>query len=293
MHLLRIIPVYFPVFLNRLTLQICICGFVLLATLVSCTNGSQSEGTGKPGSEAIIGGQVAIASDPVTRSTVGIVSAKNDILKEQCTGTLISANLVLTAAHCLEGLRPTNVWIHFGENLPRPFYLNQLTQVRAFITHPEFAPVYDAEFPETELNDIALIVLKTEAPAGFSPVPIQTITSPNVGDKLLLAGYGHTSDINPIRAKTLNYARVQVSRIWNSLIVLDQTAKSGACKGDSGGPAYLETAQGLIVVGVTRGAHNKSPHCHGFVEYTNATFFKAFILESARQLEAETPQFTE
>ena len=291
--MVRIIPVYFPVFISRLTLQVCICSFVLLTVLVSCTNAPQSDSATKPGSNAIIGGQAATGTDPVTLSTVAIVTAKNDILKEQCTGTLISANLVLTAAHCLEGLRPTNVWIHFGENLPRPFYLNQLTQVKDFITHPEFAPVYDAEFPATELNDIALITLKTDAPAGYSPVPIQTNTSPHVGDKLLLAGYGHTSDVNPIRAKNLNYARVQVSRLWNSLIVLDQTAKSGACNGDSGGPAYLETDQGLVVVGVTRGAHNMSPNCHGFVEYTNATFFKVFIRESARQMEAVEPQFTE
>jgi secreted trypsin-like serine protease len=293
LHLQRLFTVYFLEFINSLTLKASLCGVVLLAAGISCSNEPQAEMNPEPRSSSIIGGQAAVISDSVVRSTVAVVSAKNDILKEQCTGTLISPNLVLTAAHCLEGLRPNNVWIHFGEMLPRPFYLNQLTSVKSFITHPQFGPVYESEFPETELNDIALIVLKTEAPTGFLPVAIKEGSSPTVGDTLLLAGYGHTSDVNPIRAKGLNYARVEVSRLWQSLIILDQTSKSGACKGDSGGPAYLETDKGLLVVGITRGAHAKSPHCHGFVEYTNATFFKSFILEAARDLEAEPPQFTE
>lgn len=291
--MLRSFSVYFLEFINSLTLKASFCGLMLLATLVSCSNEKQNNIAPETSSSAIIGGEAAVPGDAIAKSTVALVSAKNEILKEQCTGTLISPNLVLTAAHCLEGLRSTNVWIHFGEVLPRPFYLNQLTQIKGFIVHPKFGPVYDSEFPETELNDIAVVVLKTEAPAGFAPVAIKEGTSPAVGEVLLLAGYGNISDVNPIRAKGLNYSRVEVIRLWKSLIVLDQTNKSGACKGDSGGPAYLETNQGLVVVGVTRGAHNKSPHCHGFVEYTNATFFKSFILEAARELEAELPQFIE
>jgi secreted trypsin-like serine protease len=291
-HLPRSFSVYFLKFIKSSTLKVSVCGFVILGAGVSCSNEQGALVAGKTKLNAIIGGQAAQSNDAITRSTVAMVSAKNDILKEQCTGTLVAPNLVLTAAHCLEGLRPLNVWIHFGEVLPRPFYLNQLTQVKNFIVHPQFGPVYDSEFPATELNDIALIVLKTDAPAGFVPVLIQDGTSPTVGEQLLLAGYGHTSDVNPIRAKGLNYARVQVSRLWQSLIVLDQTNKSGACNGDSGGPAYRETENGLVVVGITRGAHNKSPNCHGFVEYTNTTFFKSFLIEAARDLDTEPPQFT-
>lgn len=293
MYFRRLISVYFPEFTKFLTLKMAFGAIMAMAVMTACSSEFSSEGNLGIQDNSIIGGQAATATDAITRSTVALVSAKNDILKEQCTGTLISSNLVLTAAHCLEGLRPNNVWIHFGANLPRPFYLNQLTQVKDFIVHPKFGPVYDSEFPATELNDIAVILLKENAPAGYSAVPVKEGKSSEVGDTLLLAGYGHISDVNPIRATNLNFARVVVHQIWQSLLVLDQSNKSGACKGDSGGPAYIETDNGLVVVGITRGAHDKSPHCHGLVEYTNATFFKTFILESARDLNAELPQFTE
>lgn len=265
-------------------------GLTAVLMVASCSQEPSSGILTNTTSDSIIGGQAATAGDAVTRSTVALVTAKNDILKESCTGTLISQNLVLTAAHCLEGLRPSNVWIHFGENLPRPFYLSQLMQVQDFITNDKFAPTHDNA---TELNDIAVILLKQNAPEGYMPVSVKAGASVNVGDKLLLAGYGYTDDKKKMRAQNLNYARVPVSKRWQSLLILDQTNQSGACNGDSGGPAYLETESGLVVTGVTRGAHNKSPHCHGFTEYSNTTYFKSFILESAQFLEAELPQFDE
>ena len=264
----------------------------LLCFLASCSQGAENSVQDLEGS-AIIGGEAATASDTVTQSTVALVMAKSDILKEQCTGTLISPNLVLTAAHCLEGLRPTNVWVHFGATLPKPFYLNQLTQVADFVVHDEFSPVYVNDFPETELNDIAVVYLKTPAPKEFIPVGINLGLPVKVGDRLLVAGYGHISDRNTVRAKGLNYARVPVSRLWRSLYVLDQTLKSGVCHGDSGGPAYLETDDGLVLAALTRGAHNKSSNCHSYTELTNAKFFQEFILDAAHEMGGVLPRFVE
>jgi secreted trypsin-like serine protease len=267
----------------------------VLLLLAACSENSSSvnNADNTPEQNAIIGGEAATASDAWTRSTVAIVVGKNDVPKQFCTGTLISPNLVLTAAHCLVGLRPGNVWVHFGEVLPKNFDLSQLISVQDFTSNEKFGPISDLAFPDTDLNDIALLLLKKKAPAGFTPVAIKEHDSLKAGEKLLLAGYGDTSDTSTVHAKGLNSARVSINRFWRSLIVLDQTANAGACHGDSGGPAYIETDKGLIVAGVTRGAHNKSPHCHAFTEYTNAAFFKDFILNSARELGAEEPKFAE
>lgn len=291
MFLRQSVTEYFLLFTKHSTLLKALLGGVALVSVVaSCHQEPTNSISPHDGGNSIIGGQAATADEAITRSTVALVTAKNDILKEQCSGTLISPNLILTAAHCVEGLRPSNIWIHFGETLPRPFYLNQLAQIQDFIAHPQFAPTPDKS---TELNDVALILLKQDAPNGFEPVKVKEGASVNVGDTLLLAGFGYVNDQNKTRAKGLNYARVPVAKRWQSLLVLDQTNGSGACNIDSGGPAYIETTQGLVVTGITRGAHNKSPHCHGFTEYSNATYLKSFILDSARELGAELPQFTE
>lgn len=266
----------------------------LTVSLLSGCAPESADGLASGGEQShIIGGQAARSSDVFTRSTVALIIAKNDVPKENCTGTLISSNLVLTAAHCLEGLRPSHIWIHFGEKFNKPFQVSKLVQVRDFVANPEFSPVYSDDFPPTELNDIAVLLLKENAPSGYLPVPIKEGASPAIGEKLLVAGYGHTNDMNSVRAKGLNFARVPVSRVWRSLLVLDQTSNSGVCRGDSGGPAYIESEKGLVVVGITRGAHNESPHCHAYTEFANASHFKTFILEAAQDLGAAMPSFVE
>jgi len=264
----------------------------VLTLLSACANESSYVEESAPEESAIIGGKAATATDPWTASTVAIVTTKNSPFKQDCTGTLISSDLVLTAAHCLEGMKNTNVYVHFGYQLPKTFSFDKLQTVAGMVSNDrQDVDIY--EYPRTQLNDIAIVRLKQKAPAGFAPVKINISTPIKTGDLLLLAGFGKINDEEKEKTQFLYSANAPVAKLWQSLIVLDQTAKSGACKGDSGGPAYLETEKGLVIAGITRGAYNNSPNCHGWVEFTNTAYFKDFILNATKELGGDSPKFVE
>lgn len=268
---------------------------LIILSLAACTPKGQGLPTSVSNSkDSIIGGQKASAFDAVTASTVSLISDYQGSLMSFCTGTLISKNLILTAAHCLAS-GDDNFSIYFGAVLPKKSKNANLLKFSKWIIHPDFNVVTDEEGrPLTTKNDVALIKLESEIPSFARPVPVlDEDISLAVGDILLLAGYGLVNEIEQSQmAKGLNYARVPVAKLIESIIVTDQTNASGACAGDSGGPAYLETSNGLVVVGATRGPHERAEDCRHYGEYTNATMFKSFLVEQAKLMDAEEPEFT-
>ncbi|UOE99989.1 hypothetical protein [Bdellovibrio reynosensis] len=81
-----------------------------------------------------------------------------------------------------------------------------------------------------------------------------------------------------------------LAKTENGILTIDQK-NGGACAGDSGGPAYIESTQGLVLVGATRGPTLDSENCRHFGEFTSVSAHKQFILEYAKLLNAEAPQF--
>lgn len=247
-------------------------------------------------SQGIIGGTSVNPEDLAAKSTVALILESNQKPFAFCTGTLISKNLVLTAAHCIRSAKIEDVSIALGGIIPETFQSKSIFKIAAWKSHPDYQVTFD---PGTEfyigMNDLALLKLSQEITDSYKAVEILSPKSTlSPGQKLLLAGFGVMSEAYSAEpAKHLQYAQVSLEKIWQNLLVTNQTEGIGACRGDTGGPAYLESAQGLIVVGATRGPHGKATSCHEYGEYTNASLFETFIMETAEELQAEAPHFIE
>lgn len=266
--------------------------FIFLA-VTACTPNPKKSAVILSPDASIIGGQQATATDAVTASTVSLVTVFDKSIYAFCSGTLISKNLVVTAAHCIRN-GAENISIFMGEKLPKTPTEAKLLPIAGSEVHPDFEIIFDDNDNfVTTLNDLALIKLGSDIPEFAKPVPVlDNDLKLSVGDELLLAGYGLVKEIEePKRAEGLNYVKVFTAKLIDFLIVTDQTKAMGACNGDSGGPAYLETSKGLVVIGATRGPHDRALDCRHFGEYTNLTKYKSFLVEYSKKLNAEEPLF--
>jgi secreted trypsin-like serine protease len=262
--------------------------FALVAALnfTACQKNASAVYTDANDTQKILGGEVVLPTDIVANSTVALKYIEGNDAYPMCTGTLISPNLVLTAAHCLRGQNFTQIRIGFSLDVKTQLDAETMYEISNVVIHPLYGI--------NRLNDVALIALTKAAPAPYKPVAIVSEKyALTVGMPMLLAGYGVTNDLTGQDTEALRKVTVPMAKILDEekIVVTDQTKASGACNGDSGGPAYLEKDGVLFVYGITRGPHDGAPDCHHFGEYTHASKFETFILESAATLKTEIPSF--
>lgn len=246
----------------------------------------------------IVNGKSAEATDDVSASTVALVRVEGDLVSSSCTGTLISSNIVVTAAHCLAFLNMPlseddegSTKIYIGSKIPSDAKSLELLEIADFKAHPKF-PGFDADLMvlENRLFDVGVIRLKNKVSDQLRPM---AILAPEAelkdGQELVLAGFGVTDELG-MPSKTLQVTTVPLAKIIESLLITDQT-KSGACAGDSGGPAYVRVGKDLVVAGATRGPHLPHMDCNHYGEFTHISKYKDFIIEAVSKLGGEAPRF--
>lgn len=180
-----------------------------------------------PPAFAIVGGQTPGAQDPVRGVTV-VVS--NSGQSDNCTGTKIAPNYILTAGHC--------------KNLAEVIYTSdgKKVQVVQKWNHPKWAPNTKDSY------DFAILKISPGLPGPYAKIA-DASTTPKKGDKVWLAGYGDTQP-GVWSDPSLNKISVNVDDPdFSPSGIAVEGHNYGPCAGDSGGPGYIMKNGQVIVWG--------------------------------------------
>jgi hypothetical protein len=152
-----------------------------------------------------------------------------------CSGTLISRDTVLTAAHCVctdsdvgGNVCNPDVEVRFGPDE------NLLTDSRT--GHATWHPGYDPSWLDSAVHDdLAVVKLDGLAPASASARPFRLpATNPPTGSPVLLAGFGYTGGdcTGPLGSLNSDVANVDDYEDSGKIMTFFDPV---FCKGDSGG----------------------------------------------------------
>lgn len=212
--------------------------------------------------ELIIGGHAVTKKSEIAAVTVSLLNVREGTL---CTASLLSDEIALTAAHCVDG-SADDLQLSFGTRSTS----NESRPVEAFAVPPVWRQQRNAE---TNNGDIALIKFSGGLPASAHAATLMPgrhrLTN---GEIVTLAGFGISNGASDTGAGTLRSVDIKIANanFSKTEVSLDQTHKKGACHGDSGGPAFIQGNNGeLLLWGVTsRGINDPDDHCRGDSVYT-------------------------
>jgi hypothetical protein len=223
-------------------------------------------------------GEASPAGGWAARPIVMVLDGQGDL----CTGTALAADLVLTAAHCVQ--RPARYMI-------KVYQTGHIVPVQTVARHPGFNPVAYAASRATA--DLAL--LKLSAPI-FDLVNTATLAPSRrvrAGETLTIAGFGVTAAGTSRGLGIPRMAKLVVTGSPGSLqirlfdpLANNQRAGLGACTGDSGGPAFEGERASLVAVVSWTTAPKDEEGCGGLTGLTPILTYRTWIIETAKQMKS-------
>lgn len=287
----------------------------LLSAIVlsSCQKSSQTYFDDTQMANGIVGGsKVEEQTDSFSKKfillAIGVQKIKTSAgefksAQKICTATAISAQVLITAAHCVQNITTTqinavlslNPWNH----LPVESEWLDITEIRI---HPQFE-----DNGEEVKNDLALLKIKQSLPSDRIAKFAQDVPKEN-NLILQLAGYGKNStlksanQINILESSLLNKTSKSVDHLDSNsaFFKLNQRDQKGVCVGDSGAGVFITNTvnkENLLIglvsfVSMTEQEKNQidpfDEHnlCIGDSYITNLLMHKSWISKNLNELNA-------
>ena len=217
-----------------------------------------------------------------------------------CSGTMITANVFLTASHCTayytQQLAPLGVGAYVSLDKSIPFgdlttNKTKLLAVSNIVTNPNFNQA------QSDSGDIGALILTNSVP-GVTPATLPTcglldhLASQNglkdarftavgygVQNRVVGGGVPYFQDLNPIPRM---YAFSGFNSLNRGYIRLSQnpaTGNGGTCSGDSGGPDFLtvNSVQTLAAITITGDSVCRSTNVDYRTDTASAQAFFAYV----------------
>jgi hypothetical protein len=178
---------------------------------------------------------------PAANGTYGF-TARLEMGSAACSGALVDASWVLTAATC---------FVQDGKPAPagKPPQPTSVTVGRTDLSTDAGHAVSAVEIVPKADRNLALVRLSEPvndiAPVRFASTPVKQ------SDTLRVAGYGRTkTEWVPDKLQTAQFTVSGVAASTFDILGKDGPAAAATCKGDAGGPALRENGDAVELVGV-------------------------------------------
>lgn len=219
---------------------------ILVLSLAACQAGGDSEDDPKNSCSEIgletkvLNGTACVEGNSPVVSLELTVTIDNLVQTGLCSGSLITPDTVLTAAHCFNEGEVTQIVVTGGST--------GSGSQRAFATSYYVHPGFDTAVDGTLKNDAAIV--KLEKSLSLPTFPIITSRDIQPGDRLDIYGFGQDDE------QTAGFLKSGILHIddisQDNIFAVYDDKSSATCFGDSGGPAVysLDTATEQDVVGL-------------------------------------------
>ncbi len=207
----------------------------------------------------IIGGTPAADKELPWQVSLGVSWIADPYEAHFCGGTIYAAQWIVTAGHCVSGLKAEHVTVAYGATRLTPG--TRRVNVAEIIRHPDYKIVSAARY-QIPTNDVALLKLRTPLKFDDNAKPIALISAADEAaftdaSRFVISGFGAQAEGgNPVP----RLFRADVDRVANAVCngglsyngritpqMMCAGVKAGgtdSCQGDSGGPLVYRAADG-------------------------------------------------
>ncbi|MGG8405449.1 S1 family peptidase [Streptomyces sp. 12297] len=177
------------------------------------------------------------------------------VQRQFCGGSLISRNVILTAAHCMTGEKAKGLEVTVGRTLLSKKNQGQLRSVRSITIHPRYAKGEEA-------YDLAVLELAKPV-TDIAPVKLPTLGTDALlrpGHKATVIGWGNTNTevtnypdrLRGVQVPLVSHAECKATNreYDKSVNICAGVEGKDSCQGDSGGPLSRKVAGRTYQIGI-------------------------------------------